>query len=364
MKSRVAVLGACGTSGFAWIAQSVLCSLKDHPYFDVVAMVAEKKGQEGSTFGESMLGWYEERTLHDSYRTLPILPADGKVLRDKVGVDLVISALPGQMSKRLDTQLAATGMPVISESPGLRDVPNIPLITPEINADHLAIIPKQQAHNGWDRGFIVANPACTITILALPLKPLIDHFGIERVLLVTMQAISGAGHAGIPGLEIIDNLIPYIKMEEDKVTLEGQKIFGQISGDEIRNAPFPVSATCTRVPIIDGHTGAVFVECSNPVSVEDVATVMAEFHGLPQELGLPSAPERPILVTDLPDRPQPRLDRTADGGKAVTVGRIRLDEALPNGIKFVVSGHNRFRGTFGNTVLIAELLHRQGYLSS
>lgn len=364
MKSRVAILGACGTTGFAWIAQSVLCSLVDHPYFDVVAMVAAKKEQVGRPYGECFIEWYEQRTLHESYRELPMLPADGKVLRDKAAVDLVISALPGNLSKRLDTQLAATGMPVISESPGLREVPNIPLVTPEINADHLAIIPQQQAHNSWDRGFIVTNPACTITILALPLKPILDHFGIERVILVTLQAMSGAGPTGISGMSIIDNLIPYIKLEEEKVTTEGRKIFGQVSDDGIENASFPVSATCTRLPIIDGHTGAVFVECSKPVSVEDVAAVLADFQGLPQELDLPSAPKRPVLVTDLPDRPQPRLDRTADGGKAVTVGRIRRDEALPNGIKFVVTGHNRFRGTFGNTVMLAELLHRQGYLSS
>jgi len=364
MKSRVAVLGACGTSGFAWIAQSVLCSLTDHPFFDVVAMVAEEKDQEGKIFGESLQGWYEERPLLASYQELPILPADGQVLRAKAGVDLVISALPGYLSQRLDTQLAASGMPVVSESPGLREVPNIPLITPEINANHLDIIPQQQAYNGWNQGFIVANPACTITILALPLKPIMDHFGIKRVILVTLQALSGAGPTGIPGMGIVDNLIPYIKLEEEKVTLEGKKIMGEVSGDEIRPAHFPISATCTRLPITDGHTGAVFVECEKPVSVEQAAAVMAEFKGVPQALNLPSAPANPILVTDLPDRPQPRLDRMADGGKAVTVGRIRLDDALPNGLKFVVTGHNRFRGTFGNTMMIAELLHQQGFLSS
>jgi aspartate-semialdehyde dehydrogenase len=363
MKSRLGILGACGSSGFAWIAQSVLCSLEDHPYFEVVGMVSENQGQEGSTFGESMAGWYEERPLQEAFKELPMLLPDGKVLREQLGIDLVISALPGYLSKVLDTQLAASGMPVVSESPGLRDVPNIPLITPEINPDHLEIISEQQKSNGWERGFIVANPACTITILALPLKPLLDHFGIQRVILATMQAISGAGHAGIPGLDIIDNLIPYIKLEEEKVTTEGQKIFGNVFGGEIKNAEFPISATCTRLPITDGHTGAIFVECSQPVSVNEAASVMREFSALPQELGLPSAPVRPLIVTDRLDRPQPRLDRYTDAGRAVTVGRIRPDEALTNGIKFVVMGHNRFRGTFGNTILLAELLHKQGYLS-
>jgi aspartate-semialdehyde dehydrogenase len=364
MKLRVAVLGACGTTGFAWIAQSVLCSLKDHPYFEVAAMVAEENDQEGKTFNQSMYAWFEDRAYHESYRKLKMFPADGRILRQEAGIDLVISALPGPLSKKLDTRLAASGMPVISESPGLRDVPNVPLITPEINPEHLQVISTQKTQNGWDNGFIVANPACTITVLALPLKPIHDHFGIKRVLLVTLQALSGAGPAGIPGIDIIDNLIPYIKLEEEKVTSEGKKLFGELSGDEIKPAAFPISATCTRLPITDGHTGAVFVECGRPVSVEEAASVMSEFEGIPQALKLPSAPIKPVIVTDLPDRPQPRLDRMADHGKAVTVGRIRVDDALQNGLKFVVTGHNRFRGTFGNTIMIAELLYRQGYLSS
>lgn len=252
MKSRVALLGACGTTGFTWIAQSVVCCLQDHPYFDLVAMVAEKEDQEGKSFRDCIQAWYEEHSLQDSFLDLPMLPADGHTLREEAGVHLVISALPGNLSKKLDTQLAASGMPVVSESPGLREVQNIPLITPEINADHLAIIPQQQAQNGWDRGFIVANPACTITILALPLKPIMDHFGIKRVILVTLQALSGAGPTGIPGMGIVDNLIPYIKLEEEKVTYEGKKIMGEVSGDEIKPAKFPISATCTRLPITDG----------------------------------------------------------------------------------------------------------------
>jgi aspartate-semialdehyde dehydrogenase len=327
---------------------------------DLVGFVAQREEDEGKQFADALVDWYEDRPISPGVEKLPVMPADGGVLREMWDVQMVLSALPSSLSRQLDTQLAATGMPVVSESPGLRDEPDIPLITPEINPEHLKLIPIQQGGRGWDRGFIVANPACTITILALPLKPILDAFGIERVLIVTLQAMSGAGPSGIPGMGIVDNLVPYIKLEEEKLSSEGRKILGDLEDGRVSAANFEISSTCTRLPITDGHTGAVFVQCSRSVTVDQAAEAMAAFRGLPQELGLPSAPEMPIIVTDVQDRPQPRLDRGIGDGKVVTVGRIRLDQALPNGIKFVVTGHNRRRGTFGNTLLNAELLVAQG----
>jgi aspartate-semialdehyde dehydrogenase len=361
-KVRVALLGACGTTGFAWVTHTLMGDLENHPYFELVGLVAEKPEYEGRTFGECMEGWYEERPLKPEYRALKLLPPDGQVLRRDAGIGLVISSSLPDVSKRLDIQLAASGMPVVSESPGLRDVDDVPLIVPEINADHLAIIPQQKQHRGWKDGFIVSNPVCTITVLAVSLKPILDAFGIERVIVTTLQALSGAGRNGIPSMLMLDNLVPYIGTEEEKLFSEGSKIFGSLQDGRVAPASFPISATCTRVPVLDGHTGAMFVQCKKPVTVAEVAQVLRDFRSVPQELGLPSAARQPILVTDVPDRPQPRLDRNADGGKAITVGRIRLDAATPNGVKYVVVGHNRQRGTHGNTLLNAELVYKKGLL--
>lgn len=362
-KINVALHGAYGSSGLAWTAQMVLCDLLDHPYFNIVALVAEEPFDEGKTFIEVMNEWFVDCPLGSSIQGLKVLPANGNVLREEADVKLVISCSPYGPGKKIGLQLAATGMPVISESPGLRDVKDIPLIVPEINSDHLEIIPAQKEHYSWGTGYIVSNPVCTITILALSLKPILDTFGAERVIVTTLQAVSGAGHHGVASMDIIDNIIPFIKREEEKVSYEGRKIFGRVKGEEILPADFMISPTCTRVPVISGHTCAVNVQCKRPVNIDDVTEVMENFQGLPQTLQLPSAPMKPIIITDRPERPQPRLDRQVGKGKSVTVGRIRLDEALPNGIKYVVVGHNKIRGTAGNTILNAELLFKKGLIN-
>jgi aspartate-semialdehyde dehydrogenase len=335
----------------------VLCDLEDHPFFELAGLVAEQPSHVGRTFGHARRDWFENRPLRPEYEALEILPPDGAVLQQEE-IGLVISCLPPHRSKQLDGRLAETGMAVVSESPGWRGEEDVPLVVPEINPDHLSVIPVQQERRGWE-GFIVANPACTITILALSLKPLVDAFGVKRVIVTTLQALSGAGWNGIPSMAIIDNVIPYIPQEEEKLRDEGGKILGELKARRIEKADFEISATCTRVPVLHGHIGAMFVECAREARVEEVGQVMRDFTGLAQELGLPTAPERPLLVRDEPDRPQPRLDRDS---RAVTVGRIRLDEATPNGIKYVVFGHNMLRGTAGNTLLNAELLHKRGMI--
>jgi aspartate-semialdehyde dehydrogenase len=354
---KVALCGACGPTIFGWIAQMVLCELDNHPYFEIAAMVAEQSQHAGRTFGQTKREWFENRPLRPKYEALKMLPPDGAKLRDE-GIRLVISCLPPARSRKLDGQLAETGMAVVSESPGWRGEGDVPLVVPEINPDHLSLIPAQQERRGWE-GFIVANPACTITVLALSLKPLVDAFGVERVLVTTMQAVSGAGWTGIPSMAIIDNVIPYIVKEEEKLRDEGAKIFGRLEAGRIERASFEISATCTRVPVLHGHMGAMFVECGREVTVAEVAEAMRGFTGVAQELELPTAPERPLLVRDEPDRPQPRLDRDT---RAVTVGRIRIDPVTPNGIKYVVLGNNTLRGTVGNTLLNAELLYKKGMI--
>jgi aspartate-semialdehyde dehydrogenase len=228
--------------------------------------------------------------------------------------------------------------------------PDVPMLNPEINCSHVSLIKEQRRKRKWD-GAIVTNPNCAATALSLPLKPIYDEFGIKSIFVSTMQAISGAGYPGVAALDIVDNVIPYIGGEEEKVESETQKILGSPS----KPADFKVSASCNRVPTLDGHLEAVFVETKKIAEPNAVAVAMKNFVGEPQELNLPSAPEEPIVVRQEKDRPQTRLDRMEGKGMSVVVGRIRKDPVL-NGVKFIVLGHNTIRGAAGCGVLNAEYL--------
>ncbi|OGV95904.1 aspartate-semialdehyde dehydrogenase [Microgenomates group bacterium RBG_16_45_19] len=361
-KINVAVLGVCGRGGFAWIAQSILHELENHPFFQVTAVITERSSREGMKLCEGLDSWYEDHPLSSELAELSLLPPDAEVLRSNSNVGLVISALPPQMSQKLDLQLAAGGMPVLSESPGLRGELDIPLITPEINADHLQLIPAQQRQRGWSKGFIVANPGCTYTILALAIKPILDRVGIDGAVITTMQAISGAGPDAIAGMAIIDNIIPYIPQEETKLETELSKILGKFDGDKILPAEITWDATCCRVPVLDGHTAVVALECKKPISIEEAIEAWNSYSGLSQSKGLPHSPNPIIEVMMDDDRPQPRLDRMNGLGRSITIGRIRENKTIRNGITFIVVGHNRLRGTYGNTILNAELLYQSGLL--
>ena len=220
---------------------------------------------------------------------------------------------------------------------------------------------KEQKKRGW-KSFIVTNPNCTTSVLALALKPLEEEFGVKSVIVSTMQALSGAGWTGVPSMAILDNVIPYIRNEEEKVEREALKILGKIDGSKVKPADFKISASCHRVNVLDGHLEAIFVELEEEAEPEEVAKAMRDFRGRPQELHLPTAPDKPIIVREEPDRPQPRLDRNAGGGMSIVVGRIRKDPVLPRGVKFLALGHNTVRGAAGNAVLNAELALKEGYL--
>jgi aspartate-semialdehyde dehydrogenase len=256
-KINIAVLGLCRKDGFAWIAQSILYELHNHPFFNVVAAITDKGYLQGKSLRDGLENWYEERPFPHTFSELPILPPNGEYLRDTLGVGLVISSLPPKLSYKLDLQLAASNLPVVSESPGLRAEPDIPLITPEINANHLNIIHAQRNLRSWNHGFVISNPGCTYTILALALKPILDKAGITGAIITTMQAISGAGPEAIPGMNIIDNVIPYIPNEESKLAQELPKILGDSDGEKIIPLEIALSATCCRVPVLDGHTAVV-----------------------------------------------------------------------------------------------------------
>jgi aspartate-semialdehyde dehydrogenase len=234
---------------------------------------------------------------------------------------------------------------------------DVPLVIPEVNAGHLALLDPCR---GTQRGFIVTNPNCSAVVIALALAPLAVRFGVEAVVVTTLQALSGAGYPGVASLDIIDNVIPFIANEEEKIERETRKILGRLNGESIDPAGFEVSAQCHRVNVVDGHVAAIRVKLSRRAEVADLRDAFASFRGPPQELGLPSAPAQPVLVREEHDRPQPRLDRDAGGGMSVTVGRIAPDHVL--GYRFVALGHNTIRGAAGAAILNAELLRARGYL--
>jgi aspartate-semialdehyde dehydrogenase len=232
----------------------------------------------------------------------------------------------------------------------------VPLLVPEINADHLALLDGRRG-----RGFIVTNPNCSAIGITLALAPLHQRFGLEAVAVTTLQAISGAGYPGVPSLDITDNVVPYIGGEEEKIEQETLKILGRIDGGAVRPAGFPVSAQVHRVPVVDGHLAAVRVRLARPAEPGDLREAFAAFRGPPQELGLPTAPDCPIVVRAEPDRPQPRLDRDAGRGMSISVGRIARDAVLSH--RFIVLSHNTIRGAAGAAILNAELLHARGLLN-
>ena len=233
---------------------------------------------------------------------------------------------------------------------------NIPLVIPEVNPQFLDMIEFQQKENNWD-GFIVTNPNCSTIALTLTLKPIIDNFNIKSVRVSTMQAVSGAGYNGVPSMAIVDNILPYIGEEEEKMERETLHLLGSFDGNEVINADFKLSASCHRVPVIDGHTESVFIELDDEFEIDDVKDNMANFKALPQELNLFSAPENPVIVKDEMDRPQPRMDRNASNGMSVSVGRLRKDQYFDNSFKYVLVGHNTIRGAAGASLLNAELIN-------
>jgi aspartate-semialdehyde dehydrogenase len=239
---------------------------------------------------------------------------------------------------------------------------DVPVLVPEINSSHLELIKVQRKQRGW-KGFIVTKPNCTTAGLVMTLKPIDDLYKVRRVIVTTMQAVSGAGFPGVPSLQIVDNVVPYIKDEEEKLIKETRKILGRLEDGAIKDNDLTIAASCNRVPVIDGHTESVYIETEKTIQVEEAKSSMASFKGLPQELKLPMAPENPIIVMEENDRPQARRDRNAGSvpGMSVVVGRVRrgLDS---NSLQYTLLSHNTIRGAAGNAILTAELLYKLGYL--
>jgi aspartate-semialdehyde dehydrogenase len=342
----VAVLGATGSVG-----QRFVQLLAGHPWFRLAEVVASDKSA-GRPYCEAA-----------EWRLSADMPEDAKclVVRDydaSLESPVVFSALPGEIAGEIEQRMAREGRALFSNTSTHRMAPDVPLMIPEVNPGHVAALAEQHRNRGWS-GFIVTNPNCSAIHLVLALKPLHDAFGIDALTVTTLQAVSGAGYPGVPSLDMIDNVVPFINTEEEKMTEETKKLLGDYDGG-FKPACLTMSAHCNRVPVRDGHTECVSIRFTTPATPRDAARVMAAFRGKPQELGLPSAPARPVIVRDEPNRPQVNLDRDAEKGMATTVGRVR--ECALLGTKFVLLGHNTIRGAAGASILNAELFKVEGLL--
>ena len=339
---RVGILGATGTVG-----QRFVQLLADHPQFAVTALAGSDRSQ-GRPYAEAC-AWRLSGEMPAAARSLVVREPE-----PPLDCDVVFSSLPADVAGPVETRFARAGYPVLSNSAAHRMDEQVPLLVPEVNPDHLALL------DACGDGFIVTNPNCSTVMIALALAPLATRFGVEAVLVTTLQALSGAGYPGVASLDITDNVVPFIANEEEKIERETRKILGRLNGSCTEPAAFPVSAQCHRVNVVDGHLAAVRVKLGRPAEPAELRETLASFTALPQELRLPTAPAHPILVRDEPDRPQPRLDRDAGRGMSVTVGRIARDAVL--GHRFVVLSHNTIRGAAGAAILNAELLLAKGYL--
>lgn len=342
----VGILGATGMVGQQFIRQ-----LADHPWFRVAWLGASGRS-EGRSYAEAA-SWRLSAPMPDDIAGMRVESCTpGKAPH------LVFSALDAAAADTIEPEFARAGHVVVSNTRSFRMDPLVPLLIPEVNADHLALVDPQRRARGW-RGALVTNPNCSTVALSMALAPL-RQFGLRSVMVTTMQAVSGAGYPGVPSLDILGNVIPNISGEEEKIETETRKILGTLSNGAVEFHPVVVSAQTTRVPVIDGHTESVSVELEARPTTGDVIAALRAFRGRPQELGLPTAPPAPISYLDAPDRPQPRLDAERDGGMTVSVGRLRPCPVL--GTKFIVLGHNTIRGAAGAAVLNAELLRAEGLL--
>jgi aspartate-semialdehyde dehydrogenase len=346
-KIPVGVLGATGAVG-----QKFIKLLEDHPWFEVTEVAASER-TSGKPYGQAV-SWKQITPVPNAVSSLEIRPCT-----PDLKCRIVFSGLDASVAGPIEEDFARAGYIVLSNSKNHRLDEDVPLVIPEVNHDHMGLI-EVQRRNRKSTGYIVTNANCTTMFLAMALGPIHKAFEIEKVFMVSMQAISGAGYPGVPSLDILGNVIPYISGEEEKVEIETRKILGKFNGQSIVLATFPVSAQCNRVPVEDGHTESVSVKLARKTTAGEIAELLQNFSGLPQQLNLPSAPEMPFIVTKELDRPQPRFDVNRSKGMATFVGRIRPCSILD--YKFTLMGHNTIRGAAGASILNAELLKAQGLL--
>ncbi|HEY4960514.1 MAG TPA: aspartate-semialdehyde dehydrogenase [Terriglobales bacterium] len=347
-KIPVGILGATGVVG-----QRFIQLLEDHPWFEVAWLAASDRSA-GQMYGDAAR-WRLKTPIPEHIRKMPVSPAE------LTGAPHVIfAALDSGIARELEPKFADAGCAVVSNSSAFRMQKDVPLVIPEVNPEHLALI-ELQSWRKKSGGFIVTNPNCSAIGLVVALAPLHQKFGVESLFVTTMQAVSGAGYPGVASLDILGNVIPYIANEEEKMEEETKKLLGQMNGNHVQDAGFSMTAHCNRVAVEDGHTESVSVKLKQKVNVEQVLAAIRDFKSKPHELGCPLAPEHPLVYDAAPDRPQPRFDLDRGNGMTVSVGRLRPCGVLD--YKFTVLSHNTIRGAAGAALLNAELLKVQGYLS-
>jgi len=356
-KFKVGVIGCTGMVGQRFIALT-----NDHPWFQLTVVAASARSA-GKTYAQAVEGrWNLDTPMPEKVKNMVVLDAQADLERIAEQVDFVFSAVDMKKEeiKALEEAYAKAECPVVSNNSAHRWTDDVPMVVPELNPEHLEVIPFQRKRLGTKRGFIAVKSNCSIQSYAPALSPL-RKFGLEKILACTYQAISGAGKTFETWPEMVDNLIPYISGEEEKSEQEPLKVWGRVENGVIVNADSPsITAQCLRVPVSNGHTAAVFVSFKNKPSMEEIKEIWAAFSGVPQKLELPSAPKQFFHYFEQPDRPQAKLDRELEGGMAVAIGRLRPDTQYD--YKFVCLSHNTLRGAAGGAVLLAELLCAQGYI--
>jgi aspartate-semialdehyde dehydrogenase len=359
-KLSVGVIGATGMVG-----QNYIRLLKNHPWFEVVYLAASPRSA-GKKYSDAVAGrWQMSVDIPEQVRDIEV--KDASNVEGAIGqCSLIFSAvdMEKQAVAALESEYASKGFAVVSNNSAHRHTDNVPMLIPEINAAHIEIIPEQQKRYGWDRGLIAVKPNCSIQSYMLPLYALLEAgYAVDKMIVSTLQALSGAGYPGPSAMDMIDNVVPYISGEEEKSEIEPAKILGRIrDGRFVPDESIKISAHCNRVPVVDGHIACASLNFSDKKpEIEDIIEIWENFRAVPQELELPSAPVRPLIYRHEIDRPQPRKDRDTDKGMAVSVGRLRPCNVFD--YRFVGLHHNTVRGAAGGSILIAELLKAKGYLA-
>jgi aspartate-semialdehyde dehydrogenase len=348
-KWRAGVLGATGIVG-----QRLVKLLADHPWFELTEVAASERSS-GKSYTEAVR-WHLDAPIPAAARDLVV-----KGLDPSLDCDFVFSALDSSVAGEAEEDFARAGYPVVSNSRNHRMDPDVPLLIPEVNPAHLDAIPLQQKNRGYDSGFIVTNPNCSTAGLVLVLKPLADAFGLEKIFVVTLQALSGAGYPGVASMDIHGNVVPFISGEEEKMEAEPQKLLGKWDGRRFVDAGLGLSAHCNRVAVLDGHLECVSLSLKKIASLGEVREALRAFEVSPELASLPSAVRHPVVVLDEPDRPQPRRDVNAGNGMAAVVGRVRECPLLD--VKLTLLSHNLVRGAAGAALLNAELLAARGFFN-
>ncbi|MEK0348408.1 MAG: aspartate-semialdehyde dehydrogenase [Nitrosopumilus sp.] len=353
-KKRVAIIGVTGSVG-----QEFVHSLHNHPWFEVTQIAASnrsagKKYMDAIRDPSGIISWDVDGEIPEYIKEMTVKTVDEL---DVSQLDLVFSAVESEAARDIETKMAAD-VPVISTSSAYRYEDDVPILIPGINDDHAELLEIQKKNRNW-KGWIAPLPNCTTTGLAITLKPLFEKYGAKKVLMTSMQAISGGGKSGVSAMGIMDNIIPYIPKEEEKVRVETRKILGKLKDGKIEDANIRVSCTCTRVPVLDGHTESVFVETTKEIDPMKAKATYEQYNKEISVAGLPSAPEKYYAFHEDPTRPQPRMERSVGGGMTTTIGRVEKEELFDNGLKYILFSHNKKMGSAKGAVLLAEMLYKK-----